>query len=118
MGIKMRLVLYATSGRDQSTVAEFVKDLQEHGGDSAAVNADAMDMHTAFVSGVEAHMPQTVISFDRFHVTKSVNDAVYQVRLENQISLAEELGSSFRRAARPVGIATAQAIENFQSPPC
>jgi transposase len=84
MGIKMRLVLYATSGRDQSTVAEFVKDLQEHGGDSAAVSAVTMDMPPAFVFGVEAHLPQTVISFDRLHVTKSVNDAVDQVRLEEQ----------------------------------
>ncbi len=84
MDMKTRSVLYATDGLDQNTVAEFARDLQEHGGDPAAVTAAAMDMSPAFIAGVEAHLVNDQISFDRFHVAKAVGEAVDQVRREEQ----------------------------------
>ncbi|MBI5955672.1 MAG: transposase, partial [Chloroflexi bacterium] len=38
------------------------------------------DMSPAFIAGVEEHLPEASITFDRFHIMKLMSDAVDQVR--------------------------------------
>ena len=43
-----------------------------------------MDMSPAFISGIESNFENAAITFDRFHVMKLMNEAVDQVRREEQ----------------------------------
>ena len=75
-------VLFATDGKDASTVKRFKQDLIDHGGDPCAIEEMCCDMSPAFISGVENQFPETHLTFDKFHVMKIINDAVDQVRRE------------------------------------
>ena len=75
-------VLFATDGKDASTVERFKKDLIAHGGNPDAIEEMCCDMSPAFISGVEKQFPQAHITFDKFHVLKILNEAVDQVRRE------------------------------------
>ncbi len=75
-------VLFATEGKDASTVKRFKQDLIDHGGDPSAIEEMCCDMSPAFISGVEKQFPEAQLTFDKFHVMKILNDAVDQVRRE------------------------------------
>ena len=77
-------VMFATEGKDAATVAAFADDLAEHGGNAAAISEVCIDMSPAFIKGTAEHLPQATITFDKFHAVKIVNDAVDQVRREEQ----------------------------------
>jgi len=77
-------VLFVADGKDAVTVGAFAADLQEHGGDVAKVAEVCIDMSPAFIRGTAEHLPQAAITFDKFHAVKIVNDAVDQVRREEQ----------------------------------
>ena len=76
--------LFATEDKEASTVNRFKEDLESHKGDAKAIAEICCDMAPAFISGVETHFPNTQITFDKFHVLKIVNEAVDQVRREEQ----------------------------------
>ncbi len=75
-----RRVLFATPGKDASTVAAFAADLKAHGGDPDTVTDVSADMSQAFFNGVTAHLPKAAVTFDKFHVVSLVNTAVEKVR--------------------------------------
>ena len=75
-------VLFATDGKDASTVKRFKQDLIEHKGDPNAIEEMCCDMSPAFISGIEKQFPEAQLTFDRFHVMKVINDAVDKVRRE------------------------------------
>jgi len=66
-------VLFATDGKDASTVKRFKQDLIEHKGDPKAIEEMCCDMSPAFISGVEKQFPEAQLTFDRFHVMKVIN---------------------------------------------
>ena len=78
--LRARRLLFACTGRDQDTVAQFVEDLAEHGGAADRITAACIDMSRAYIAGVARHLPQAEITFDRFHVVKLANDALEEVR--------------------------------------
>ena len=82
-------VLFVADGKDAATVGAFADDLTEHGGDPAAVCEVCIDMSPAFIKGTAEHLPQAEITFDKFHTVKIVNDAVDEVRREEQKSRPE-----------------------------
>ena len=73
-------VIFATEGKDAATVAAFADDLTAHGGDPDAVAEVCIDMSPAFIKGTGDSLPNTTITFDKFHAVKIINDAVDQVR--------------------------------------
>jgi transposase len=77
-------VLFVADGKDAATVSAFADDLSEHGGDPAEVSEVCIDMSPAFIKGTAEHLPQAEITFDKFHTVKIVNDAVDEVRREEQ----------------------------------
>jgi transposase len=79
-------VLFATEGRDASTIAAFADDLAAHGGDPEAITEVCIDMSPAFIKGVGESLPKAEITFDKFHAVKIVNDAVDAVRRAEQKS--------------------------------
>jgi transposase len=88
-------VLFATEGKNASTVAAFAEDLTAHGGDPAAVREVCIDMSPAFIKGVTDSLPEAAITFDKFHAVKIVNDAVDQVRRAEQKLRPDLKGSRY-----------------------
>jgi len=80
MDLDARRLLFGTPGKDKDTLERFVADLQAHKGDSQAIERVCSDLSPAFIAGVQKHLPQAAITFDRFHVTQLMNKAVDEVR--------------------------------------
>lgn len=79
-----RKVIFVTPGKDASTVERFSQDLAAHNGDPKAVCEVCCDMSPAFIKGVEQQFPSAQLTFDKFHVMKIINDAVDEVRRQEQ----------------------------------
>ena len=77
-------VLFATPGKDAATVTAFEKDLKAHDGNPEQIQEACCDMSPAFIAGIGETFPQAEITFDKFHVMKIINEAVDQVRREEQ----------------------------------
>jgi transposase len=75
-------LIYATPGKDASTVQRFTQDLKAHQGKPAAIQVVCMDMSKAFIAGVSKHLPAAALAFDGFHVVQLANKAVDAVRRE------------------------------------
>ena len=77
-------VLFATPGKDSACIAAAAADLRQHGGDPALVTTVACDMSAAFTLGITTSLPNATITYDRFHVTKLIIEAVQETRREEQ----------------------------------
>jgi transposase len=77
-------VLFVTEGKDASTVERFKQDLIEHNGTPENIKEVCSDMSPAFISGVEKQFPGAQITFDKFHIMKIINEAVDEVRRQEQ----------------------------------
>lgn len=75
-----RRCIFATPGRDASTVKAFAEDLTAHGAHPDQVSEVCQDMSEAYLSGVLENLPQAQITFDRYHVKAQLNKAVDEVR--------------------------------------
>lgn len=102
-------VLYATEGKDASTVQRFKQDLSEHGGDPEAIKEMCCDMSPAFISGIEKHFPNAELTFDKFHLTKIINEAVDKVRREEQKGHPELRRSRYAWLKNPKNLKASQA---------
>nr|CBX28582.1 hypothetical protein N47_G39060 [uncultured Desulfobacterium sp.] len=87
--MKSSQVLFATEGKDASTLERFNADLEAHLGDPSNIREVCCDMSPAFISGVEKHFPEAHLTFDKFHVLKIINEAVDEVRRQEQQSRPE-----------------------------
>lgn len=87
--MKSSQVLFVTEGKDASTLERFSADLEAHHGDSSNIREVCCDMSPAFISGVEKHFPEACLTFDKFHVLKIINEAVDEVRRQEQQSRPE-----------------------------
>jgi len=65
-------------------LAPFKIDFALHGGISANIKQVSMDMSPAFIKGVTEYLPQSAITFDKFHVFKIVSSALEEVRRAEQ----------------------------------
>ncbi len=73
-------VLFATEGKDSSTIKSFKSILKKHSGTASAIKNISCDMSPAFISGAKANFPNANITFDKFHVIKRINEEVDKVR--------------------------------------
>ena len=78
--LQTKRLLFATPGRDHTTVLDFAKDLQDHGGKAEQIVHVCMDMSGAFLKGAKEAMPQAAICYDRFHVAALAGQAMDEVR--------------------------------------
>jgi transposase len=75
-------LIYATPGKDASTVRRFTEDFKAHHGKPEAIEVVCMDMSKAFIAGAAQHVPAAAVAFDGFHVVQLANKAVDAVRRE------------------------------------
>lgn len=88
-------VLFATEGRDAWTVTRFREDLEAHGGRAEQVEEACLDMSPAFIGGLERAFPEAEMTFDNFHLMKLVNEAVDEVRRQEQKERPELKGTRY-----------------------
>jgi len=102
--LEAKRLLFATPGKDHTTVQAFAADLEAHGGAAADIKHVCQDMSAAYVKGVEEALPNAVISFDRFHVVALAIDAMDTVRKtelrEQPQAVIEALGTEDRKAIK------------------
>jgi transposase len=82
-------VIYVCEGKDSAAIGSFKDDLEEHNGSAEKIANFCCDMSPAFISGVISNFPEAEITFDKFHVMKLMNEAVDQVRREEQSQNAQ-----------------------------
>ena len=79
-----RAVLFVTETREAETIARLAEDLRAHGGDPAAIESVSIDMSPAYLKGVTEHLPNTQITFDKFHVVAHASQALDLTRRAEQ----------------------------------
>ncbi|MCF8567426.1 ISL3 family transposase [Alicyclobacillus tolerans] len=82
-------VLFATPGKGADTIASFREDFVAHNGDPDKIEVVSCDMSPAFIQGTHNAFPSAKITFDKFHVSKLLGDAVDEVRRNEQKSHPE-----------------------------
>src|SRR6266545_996264 len=102
-------VLFATEGRDHSTVARFATDLAAHGGDPAGVRDVSADMSPAFEKGVRASLPKAYLTYDRYHLVSHATKAVDEVRRAEAKTHQELKGTRYVWLKRPEHLTVKQA---------
>jgi transposase len=102
-------VLFATEGRDHSTVERFAADLAAHGGDPAGVRDVSADMSPAFERGVRASLPKAYLTWDRYHLASHATKAVDQVRRAEATQRPELKGTRYVWLQRPEHLTVKQA---------
>lgn len=80
MDPEKRNVIHVAEGKGAETWKACKEHLEAHGGDAAKVTDVCMDMSPAFIKGATEHFPNASITFDKFHIIKSANEAVDEVR--------------------------------------
>lgn len=78
--LEERKTIFVTEGKSNETVVEFVKDLEEHKGSAKNIKNVSCDMSPAFIKGISENLPDAKIVFDKFHIIKTINHAVDDVR--------------------------------------
>lgn len=78
-------VLFATPGRDNTTIKRFVDDLKIHGGKPEQIIAASIDLSPAFEKGMQENLPDTQITYDHYHVIGLANKALDEVRREEAV---------------------------------
>lgn len=73
-------VIYATEGKDSTTINEFKEELPNHKCNPGTIYNFSVDMSPAFKKGIKENFPWSVITFDKFHVIKLINEAVDKTR--------------------------------------
>jgi transposase len=88
-------VLFATEGKDATTIAAFKKDLEAHQGKPEQIKEVCLDMSAAFIHGLREQFPQAEQTFDNFHLMQRLGDAVDEVRREEQPTHPELKGTRY-----------------------
>lgn len=82
--VDTKLVLFAVEGKGKESLEQFKDHLTSKDVDAGQIQEICCDMSPAYIRGIEDHFPEAKITFDKFHVTKLVNEAVDEVRIEEQ----------------------------------
>jgi transposase len=82
--MQARRVAFVTTGKDASTIERFATYLSEHGGSPEQVSSVSIDMSPAFIKGVNEHLPEARVTFDKFHVVAHASKALDAVRRQPQ----------------------------------
>lgn len=104
-------VIHVCEGRDSGTVTSFKHDYEAHKGLAGDLANFCCDMSPAFISGIESNFENAAITFDRFHVMKLMNEAVDQVRREEQANNANLKRTRYIWLKNPENLTSRQVKE-------
>ena len=89
-----RKLLFGTEGKDAETINRFIDGLKVHGGVPEQITDATIDMSKGFIKGIKDQLPHAVITFDKFHLIKLMNDALAKIRAEEAREFPEFLKKS------------------------
>jgi transposase len=101
-------VLYACKGKDADVIRLFKKDLENHNGASENIEMFCSDMSPAFISGITEQFPVSSLTFDKFHVMKMMNEAIDEVRREEQRNNVELKNTRYVWLKNPSSLSLAE----------
>jgi transposase len=78
-------IVHICPGKDASTLKSFSKSLDSHNSSPDRIINFCCDMSPVFISGISEHFPSSSITFDKFHISKIVNEVVDEVRRFEQM---------------------------------
>lgn len=81
-----KMTLFVAQGRSSETIKEFAEYLTSHKGKPENIEQASCDMSPSFIKGIEEQLPNAEITFDKFHIVKTLNEAVDKVRKSEQAS--------------------------------
>lgn len=102
-------ILFATKGKDAKTIETFAEELPKHNGKTDNIKEVSMDMSPAFIKGARDFLGKASITFDKFHVTKQLNEALDEVRRSEQKSSPLLKGSRYIWLKNPSKLTASQA---------
>jgi transposase len=76
-----RKVLHVTEGKGKDCIKAIKTHLESKGMRTSEIAHASIDLSPAFISGINEHLPDAEIHFDRFHVVKLLNEAMDSVRV-------------------------------------
>jgi len=83
-------VVGISEGKDMKAVEKSLVDMEVRGANKEKVKEITMDMSRAYISSAMKYLPQADIVFDRFHIMKKLNEAIDQIRRQEQKDFKEE----------------------------
>lgn len=83
--LEQRRVLFATEGKNADCIEKSVNYLRTKEVDTTEIKQACIDMSPAFISGINTHLLNTEITFDKFHVVKELNKAMDTLRRQERI---------------------------------
>lgn len=89
-------ILHAVEGKSKEDIAPFLEKLSRQ---AKKLRAVAMDMSGSYFSAVREWLPQMDIVFDRYHVSALMNQALDEIRREQQREL-DQLGQKTLKGNR------------------
>jgi transposase len=78
--MQARRVVFVTPERNSETIAEFAQCLHDHHATPDQIESVSIDMSPAFIKGVDDHLPNARVTFDKFHVVAHASAAVDKMR--------------------------------------
>lgn len=103
-------IIHVVKGKGADTLEAFRKHLETHGGDAGNIDLFSCDMSAAFTAGIRAHFPEAEIVYDRFHVTRLVQEALDQVRREERKNAPELAQTRYIWLRNPENLSEAQSL--------
>ncbi|MBA2368341.1 MAG: ISL3 family transposase [Candidatus Protochlamydia sp.] len=70
-------IIFAVEGRSEEVLRPFLKQLAKK---AKRLRGIGIDMSAAYASSIKKHLPKVDLIFDRFHVTKLLNDTIDKIR--------------------------------------
>ena len=93
--MQKRRVIYASPGKDAETIEKLQSHLSDKGCAKENIEHVSIDMSPAFIFGVTKYFPNAKITFDKFHVTKMINEAMDEVRKAERKQITELKGYKY-----------------------
>jgi transposase len=103
-------IIYALEGRSREVIIPFLRKLARKG---VNIRAIAMDMSGPYKSAVNEILPHIDIVFDRFHIMKLMNEAIEEIRREQQRVYKEE-GIEVLKGCRYLLLRNIESLEPAQ----
>lgn len=82
--LKEHKVVFIALGRDSDTLKAFREELEKKGGKRENIKELSIDMSGAYIAGASEQFPDAHLTFDKFHVIKLMNEAIDEVRRDEQ----------------------------------
>ncbi|MBC8147761.1 MAG: ISL3 family transposase, partial [Bacteroidetes bacterium] len=110
--IDEKKILFATEGKDNTTVKRFVEDLEKHNGKAENITQACCDLSKAFIKGVKENLVNAETIFDRYHVMDKIINAQEEVRKQEQAQNPLLKGSRYALLHNPE-TATEKQVEKL-----